>query len=195
MKNNINIAVFISGVGSNARNIIEYFKNNERISISLIISNNIQSGAIEISKESSIPFFIGGKDDFYNSNKIVEALQVHKVQGIVLAGFLWLIPNQLLKLYPNRIINIHPSLLPKFGGKGMYGMRVHQAVKDSNEKETGITIHLVNEEYDKGKILLQEKVAVHSEDTPAMIAENVHHLEYKFYPKVIEEYFQKEFKL
>lgn len=195
MKKSINIAIFISGAGSNARNIIEYFKNHKSISISLIISNNYHSGALEISKDSGIPFFIGGRDDFFNSNKIIDVLLVHHVKGIVLAGFLWLIPKNLLKIYPNRIINIHPSLLPKYGGKGMYGMKVHQSVKDSNEKETGITIHLVNEEYDKGEILLQEKVAVHSEDTPAMIAENVHQLEYKFFPSVIETYFQKEFNL
>jgi phosphoribosylglycinamide formyltransferase-1 len=195
MKSNIHVAIFISGAGTNAINIIEYFKSNNKISISLIVSNNAQSGALEISKKSGIPFFIGSREDFYHSNKIVDVLQAYQVQGIVLAGFLWLIPENLLKLYPNRIMNIHPSLLPKYGGKGMYGTKVHQAVKNSNDLQSGITIHLVNEEYDKGEILLQEKINIDSDDTPEMIAEKVHELEYKFYPNIIEEYFEKHFKL
>ena len=195
MKSNIHVAIFISGAGTNAINIIEYFKSNNKISISLIVSNNTQSGALKISKESGIPFYIGSREDFYHSNKIVDVLQAYQVQGIVLAGFLWLIPENLLKLYPNRIMNIHPSLLPKYGGKGMYGTKVHQAVKNSNDLQSGITIHLVNEEYDKGEILLQEKINIDSDDTPEMIAEKVHELEYKFYPNIIEEYFEKHFKL
>ncbi len=195
MKNKINVALFISGTGTNAINIIEYFKNHHKIAISLIISNKIQSGALEISKESGIPFFIGTRDDFYHSNKIVEVLQVHQVKGIVLAGFLWLIPENLLKLYPNRIINIHPSLLPKYGGKGMYGMKVHEAVKNSKDEITGITIHVVNSEYDKGEVLLQESIAVQSEDTPELIAKKIHQLEYQFFPPTIEKYFIKEFNL
>lgn len=191
----IHIAVFISGAGTNARNIIEYFKSHNKLAIALIVSNNYHSGALEISKESGIPFYIGSREDFYSTNRIVDALQAHKIQGIVLAGFLWLIPDNLLNLYSNRIVNIHPSLLPKYGGKGMYGMKVHQSVKNSNDNKTGITIHIVNAEYDKGEILLQESIAVHSEDTPEMIAQKVHQLEYEFYPKIIESYFEKVFKL
>lgn len=195
MEDKINIAIFLSGTGSNTINIIEYLKNHKYVSISLIVSNNFQSGALKISKQSGIPFYIGSREDFYHSNKIVDVLQAHKVQGIVLAGFLWLIPGNLLKLYPNRIINIHPALLPKYGGKGMYGMKVHEAVKNANEPTTGITIHVVNAEYDKGEILLQERVTILSEDTPEIIAQKVHQLEYEHFPSIIEKYFLKEFKL
>ncbi|HUH74004.1 MAG TPA: phosphoribosylglycinamide formyltransferase [Chitinophagales bacterium] len=195
MKNKINIAIFISGAGTNARRIIEHFKNHSLISISLIVSNSIHSGALQISKDSGIPFFFGGREEFYKSNRIIEALQAHKVQAIVLAGFLWLIPESLLKLYPNRIINIHPSLLPKYGGKGMYGMKVHEAVKNANETKTGITIHVVNSEYDKGEVLLQESIDIHFEDHPEMIAQKIHQLEYQFFPPTIEKYFVKEFNL
>lgn len=187
------MAVFISGTGSNARNIIEYFKSSETVEISLIISNNPLSGALQISKDTGVPFYITNRNEFYHTNKVVEVLQAHKVQVIVLAGFLWLIPENLIQLYPNRIINIHPALLPKYGGKGMYGMNVHRAVKEMGEKETGITIHIVNEEYDKGEILLQQKVEVDESDTPETIAQKVHALEYQYFPKTIEDYLQKIF--
>lgn len=188
-----NIAVFISGKGSNALNIIQYFKSSENIEVSLIVSNRSDSGALQISKDTGVPFFIMNRTDFYEKNKLIEVLQAHHVQAIVLAGFLWLIPQKLIQLYPERIINIHPALLPKYGGKGMYGMNVHQAVKDHNEEETGITIHVVNEEYDKGKILLQQKVKLTEQDTPESIAQKVHALEYEYFPKTIEEYIEKIF--
>lgn len=188
-----NIAVFISGTGTNARNIIEYFKGSENVEISLIVSNNAQSGALQISKDTGVPFYITNRNEFYQTNQLIDVLQAHKVQVIVLAGFLWLIPEKLIQLYPNRIINIHPALLPKYGGKGMYGMNVHRAVKEMGEQETGITIHVVNEEYDKGEILLQQKVEVSEMDTPESIAQKVHALEYQYFPKTIEDYVQKIF--
>ncbi len=194
MNNKVNIAVFISGTGSNARNIIKYFENHNRIEVSLIVSNRIDSGALQISKDTGVPFYIMNREEF-SGKKIIEILQAHRVQSIVLAGFLWLVPQHLIKLYPNRIINIHPALLPKYGGKGMYGMKVHQSVKDAGEKESGITIHLVNEEYDKGEILLQERIEILPEDTPEEIAQKIHGLEYASFPKTIESHLKKEFSL
>lgn len=193
MNYKIHVAVFISGAGTNARNIIQYFRNHERIDISLIISNKADSGALQISRDTGVPFYIMTREEFYDKNKIIEILHAHKVQSVVLAGFLWLVPANLIRLYPNRMINIHPALLPKYGGKGMYGMRVHQAVKAAGDTSTGITIHLVNEEYDKGRVLLQKSVEVESSDTPEAIAQKVHQLEYDFFPKVIEEHLLKEF--
>lgn len=189
-----NIAVFISGTGSNARNIIEYFKGSDLVEISLIISNKSDSGALQISKDTGVSFYIIQRDEFYDSNKIIDILHAHRVQYIVLAGFLWLIPKKLIQLYPDRIVNIHPALLPKYGGKGMYGMKVHQAVKENQEKETGITIHLVNEEYDKGEILLQSKVEVLDHDTAEDIAQKVHELEYLHFPATIEKHILKVFQ-
>lgn len=192
MNNKINIAVFISGTGSNARNIIKYFKNHNKIEVSLIVSNRVDSGALQISRDTGVPFYIMNREEF-SGKKIIEILQAHRVQSIVLAGFLWLIPQHLIKLYPNRIINIHPALLPKYGGKGMYGMKVHQSVKDAGENESGITIHLVNEEYDKGEILLQKKTEILPVNTAEEIAQKIHELEYQYFPATIEEYLAKEF--
>ncbi|MCO5232099.1 MAG: phosphoribosylglycinamide formyltransferase [Chitinophagales bacterium] len=194
MNNKINIAVFISGAGSNARNIIEYFKDNERVEVALILSNKKDSGALKISQDTGVPFYIFDREAFYQTDKIKEILLDHHVQSIILAGFLWLVPDYLLKLFPNRIINIHPSLLPKYGGKGMYGMKVHEAVKSSGDKWSGITIHLVNEEYDKGQILLQEKVAIDENDSPENIANKIHQLEYTYFPSTIENYLLSHFK-
>lgn len=163
--------------------------------VSLLLSNNLGSGVPQIASSEDIPFFIFNREQFYHSDKVIQVLHAHNIQLIVLAGFLWLIPAKLIELYPDRIINIHPALLPKYGGKGMYGMRVHQAVKEHQEKQTGITIHVVNEEYDKGRVLFQQTTDVSEEDSPEDIAAKVHALEYAHFPLVVERYIQQEFAL
>ena len=187
-----NLAIAISGAGSNAREIIRYFSHHDKIEVALIISNKETSGAKQISEDTGIPYFLFNRADFYKSDIVIEQLEKYQIDGIILAGFLWLIPENLIQKYPQKIINIHPALLPKYGGKGMYGMNVHRAVKEAEEKETGITIHLVNREYDKGAILLQKKVEVSTSDTPEDIAQKVHALEYAYFSKTIENYFLKE---
>jgi phosphoribosylglycinamide formyltransferase-1 len=152
------IAIFASGKGSNAKAIIDYFKNNETVAITMIASNNPNAGVLEIARQNNIDTFIFSKEDL--QNEVFFLKQLSNIDFIVLAGFLWLIPSFLVKQFPNRIINIHPALLPKFGGKGMYGMRVHEAVYHAKETETGITIHFVNEHYDEGAYIMQQKVSI-----------------------------------
>ncbi len=195
MKSSIHIAVFASGAGTNARNLVKYFKHVENVQVSLLLSNNPDSGIPQIASSEDIPFFMFNREQFYHSDKVIQVLHAHNIQLIVLAGFLWLIPAKLIEIYPNRIINIHPALLPKYGGKGMYGMRVHQAVKEHQEKQTGITIHLVNEEYDKGRVLFQQTIDVLKDDSPEDIAAKVHALEYAHFPVVVERYIHQEFAL
>lgn len=182
----IKIAVFASGSGSNAENIFNYFKNNARVELALILTNNPSTGVIERAERLAIPYRVFNKQEFTESNRIVELLHQHQIDLVVLAGFLWLIPEHLIKAFPDKIINIHPALLPKYGGKGMYGDRVHKAVVSNHEKESGITIHLVNEDYDKGKILFQATCEVLATDTYKEVANKIHALEYEYFPKVIE---------
>jgi phosphoribosylglycinamide formyltransferase-1 len=184
----VSIAIFASGVGSNARNILAYLNDSDHVKVALLLSNNAQSGVPNIAAEFDIPFYIFNRADLYESDKVIEVLHSHNVKYIVLAGFLWLIPPSLIKAYPDRIINIHPALLPKFGGKGMYGMKVHEAVKQARETETGITIHLVNEEYDKGRVLFQEGIRISADDSVEDIAVKIHGLEYAHFPGVVLEY-------
>ena len=181
------IAIFASGSGTNAENIIKFSKENKKIEISAIFSNNKNAYAIQRAINHNIKYHIFSRPDFYQSKKVLEILKSYNIDFIVLAGFLWLIPEYLIDAYPNKIINIHPALLPKYGGKGMYGMSVHKAVVENNEKETGITIHYVNREYDKGNTIFQAKCDVWPNDTPESIAKKVHELEYAHFPKVIEE--------
>jgi phosphoribosylglycinamide formyltransferase 1 len=181
------IAIFASGSGTNAQAIIEYFKGNKKIIIDSIFTNNKNAFVIDRAKKFSIQTYVFTRDDFYNSSKIVDLLKERKVDFIVLAGFLWLIPESLIKSYPERIVNIHPALLPKYGGKGMYGMLVHQSIIDNKEKESGITIHYVNERYDEGNIIFQAKCTVDPSDTADSLAQKIHKLEYLHYPKVIDE--------
>jgi len=188
----VSIAIFASGVGSNARNILSYLKDLGHVKVALLLSNKAQSGVPAIANEFDIPFYIFGKADLYESDKVIEVLHSHNVKYLVLAGFLWLIPPALIKAFPERIINIHPALLPKFGGKGMYGMKVHEAVKAAGATETGITIHLVNEEYDKGRVLFQESIRISSDDSAEDIAEKIHSLEYAHFPGVIVEYIKAQ---
>lgn len=189
----VHIAIFASGAGSNARNIIQYFKGDAHVIVSLLLSNNANSGVPSLASEFDIPFFIFNRADFYENNKVIEVLQSHNIRFVVLAGFLWLVPPALIRLFPERMVNIHPALLPKYGGKGMYGMKVHEAVKANGEQESGITIHLVNEEYDKGKVLFQESIRLAPEDSPEDIALKIHSLEYAHYPGVIASYIKEHF--
>jgi len=182
------IAVFASGSGTNAEEIFKYFNNHPNIEVVLLMSNNPNAYALQRAKNHGIPNAVFNREDFRDGNTILQLLGDRKVTHIVLAGFLWLIPDYLLRSYPDRIINIHPALLPRYGGKGMYGAKVHEAVKAAGDVETGITIHLVNDRYDEGKILFQERCPITADHTPEDIAACVHKLEYEHYPKVIEKW-------
>lgn len=181
------IAIFASGSGTNAQRITEYFSDKDNVEISLILSNKKDAYVLERAKKLNVPSIVFDRDDFYNSDKVFDILTLREIDFIVLAGFLWLVPVNILKKFHNRIINIHPALLPKFGGKGMYGGKVHQAVIENKETETGISIHYVNEKYDEGKIIFQTKFNVENDDTPDSIAQKIHKLEYEHFPRVIEE--------
>ena len=181
------IAIFASGRGSNARAIIDYFKDNATIKVALIVTNNKNAGVIQIAKDNRIPFDIISSTELKEEETILDLLDVYQIDLIVLAGFLLLIPAYLVKAYPNKIINIHPALLPKYGGKGMYGMKVHEAVIANKETETGITVHYVNEKYDEGEYIAQFRCHVEPSDSADSIATKVHQLEHEHYPKVIEK--------
>jgi phosphoribosylglycinamide formyltransferase 1 len=180
------IAIFASGKGSNAEEIIKYFRQHPSISVDVIVSNNPQALVLERAKRYDIPTLVLTRKEF--NDTVAFRLIAMEITHVVLAGFLWLIPASLLDKFPNRIINIHPALLPKFGGKGMYGMKIHESVRSSNEQESGITIHIVDEKYDEGRILYQHKCEIALADTPQQIAEKVHQLEYTWYPKIIEKW-------
>lgn len=184
------LAIFASGKGSNADNIINYLKGKKNIKVALIVSSHKDAGVLEIAKKHSIDSVVLDKKEYFGSGEnIQKLLRKYHVDGIVLAGYIWLVPSYLIENYPGKIVNIHPALLPKYGGKGMYGMYVHEAVRKNNEKETGITIHQVNQKYDEGKIIFQTTCTVSASDTPYDIAQKVSALEYKFFPSVIEKYF------
>ena len=182
-----NIAILASGAGSNAQKIIEYFSNRMDISVHLIISNKKDAGVLSIAKLSGISSLVISKDSFYQSTDLLVALEKHEIDFIVLAGFLWLIPAYLIHNYPDRMVNIHPALLPKYGGKGMYGHFVHEAVHEAKELYSGITIHYVNEKYDEGSIVFQEKCEISPLDQPLDIAKKVQLLEHTYYPVVIDQ--------
>jgi len=189
----VNVAIFASGNGSNAENIANYFSDNNNISITLIVSNKSDAYVHERAKKLRIPSVSFNKIEFADGIKILKTLKDYNIDFIVLAGFLLKVPDSILESYPECIINIHPALLPKHGGKGMYGDRVHLAVKNAGDLETGITIHYINENYDEGDIIFQSFCDVLPEDTPDDIANKVHALEYEHYPKVIEETIKKYF--
>jgi len=182
-----NLAIFASGSGTNAENIANYFKNSAEVAVTLILSNRKEAGVLERAGKLGIPSHVFSRPDFYETDAVLDVLKAHHTDWVVLAGFLWLIPANLIKAYPNRIINIHPALLPKYGGKGMYGDRVHQAVIDAGEKNSGITIHLVNEKYDEGKILFQTSCEIADGETPQSLAGKIHQLEYAHFPQVIHD--------
>lgn len=181
------LAIFASGSGSNAEKIAEYFKNHPNIEISLILSNNPQAGVIARARKFQIPVVLFDKKTFNDTNHIVELLQNQHIDLVVLAGFMMLIPEAMVQAFPNRIINIHPALLPKYGGKGMYGHFVHEAVVAAQESESGITIHYVNEHYDEGTIIFQASCPVSPTDTPEDVAKKVQILEHQHFPEVVEQ--------
>lgn len=187
----IKVAIFASGSGTNAQRIIDYFRENAGVEIALILSNNPDAYVLTRAKEASIPIRVFTKAEFRDSTIIVDELIAAGISWVVLAGFLWLVPKSLIQAFPTSILNIHPALLPNFGGKGMYGMFVHKAVIETGAKETGITIHKVNEEYDKGEIVFQSRFEVLATDTPETVAEKIHALEYAHFPLVIEEQIHK----
>lgn len=183
----INIAIFASGSGSNAENIIKYFKDNKNIHVKLIVSNKSDAYVLERAKKLNIQSAIFNKTDFNESEKVIETLKANNIDFIVLAGFLLKVPQNIIDAFPNKIINIHPALLPKFGGKGMYGDNVHKAIIQAKETESGITIHYINENYDEGNIIFQAKCEVLPTDTYQNVADKVHELEYQYFPKTIEK--------
>lgn len=182
------ICVFASGSGTNAEKIIQYFQNRKTAAVVLVITNKPDAQVIERARLLHVPCEIFSKNDLADTQKVDDVLQLHRITHIVLAGFLLQVPTRLIRLFPGRIINIHPSLLPKFGGKGMYGIKVHEAVKAAGETETGITTHLVNERYDEGKIIFQAKCPVLPNDTPEQIAEKVQRLEHEHFAKEVEKW-------
>ena len=182
------IAIFASGNGSNAEKIIQYFQDHTDIEVALVLTNNPNAGVLSRARKLSIHSIVFDRAQFAESGTILQWLDEARITHIVLAGFLWLVPNYLIERYRNKIINIHPALLPDFGGKGMYGMKVHEAVRAAGAKETGITIHLVDEHYDNGKIVFQGRCEVTDNCSASDIAQRVHALEYEHYAKVIEKW-------
>jgi phosphoribosylglycinamide formyltransferase-1 len=188
MKKKFRLAIFASGSGTNAEAIMKYFHHHSQIEVGILLSNNQNAFALERAKKFNVPTRVFDKQQFRESDEVLNWLKEFEITHIVLAGFLWLLPERLIQSFLDKIINIHPSLLPKFGGKGMYGIKVHEAVKAAGESESGITIHLVNAQYDDGKILHQSSCKISSDDSPKEIAAKVYELEYANYPKTIEQW-------
>lgn len=183
----IRLAILASGNGTNAQQISEYFAGSDKVKVECIIYNKKDAYVAERARKLGIPAYYQNRKDFYENGAVLNKLRDMKVDWVILAGFLWLVPEDMLKAYPNRVINIHPALLPKYGGKGMYGHHVHEAVIANHEKESGITIHIVDEQYDRGSILFQAKCMLTDKDTPDTLAEKIHLLERDYFPVVIEK--------
>jgi len=181
------IAIFASGAGSNAQKIIDRFRDHLYIKVSLVVCNKPGAGVLSIAQKEGIPFIVIEKERFFRNDAYIPVLKEHEIDFIVLAGFLWKIPTGLVKAFPHKIVNIHPALLPKYGGKGMYGQFVHEAVINSGDKESGITIHFVDEQYDHGAPIFQAKCPVVETDTPTSLAEKIHILEHLHFPRIVEE--------
>ncbi len=181
------IAIFASGTGSNAQKIIDFFRKKDVVQVALIVCNKPGAGVLKIAENEQIPAILVEKSTFFSENSCKNALSAHGIDFIVLAGFLWKIPFSLIQAYPHRIINIHPALLPAYGGKGMYGHHVHQAVLNAGEPESGISIHYVDDEYDHGGVIFQARCAVLPSDTPDTLAQRIHALEHQYYPSVIAD--------
>lgn len=182
------LAIFASGSGTNAEEIMRYFKGHEAIEVAALLSNNPEAFALQRAKKFAVPTMIFNRDQFKNSQEVLDWLLEHGITHVVLAGFLWLAPKYLIEAFQKKIINIHPALLPKYGGKGMYGMKVHEEVNRNGDSESGITIHEVNDKYDEGKVIFQAMCKIDQNDTPDEIANKVHQLEYQHYPLVIEKW-------
>ena len=180
------IVLFASGSGSNVENIVNFFAEKDEVEISLVLTNNPNAYVIERCCRLGVAYQVFGRKEFRETGSVLEQLQGIAPDLIVLAGFLWLVPSEIVKAFPRRIINIHPALLPKYGGKGMYGQHVHQAVVDNQETETGITIHYVDENYDEGDVILQTTCKVEPDDSADDVARKIHQLEYEHFPKVVE---------
>lgn len=181
-----NIIILASGSGSNAENIVKYFVDSSVAKVSFILTNNPKAHVLTRAKNLNINTLTFNKEEFSGSNTVLNFLQKQKPDLIILAGFLWLVPSKIVQSFPQSIINIHPALLPKYGGKGMFGSNVHQAVVDNHEKESGITIHYVNEKYDEGDIIFQAKCTISPSDDAQTVADKIHILEQKHFPNVIE---------
>lgn len=185
------IAIFASGSGSNAQKIMEHFKKSDEAEVSIILTNNPDAYVLQRADNFEIPSHIFDKAEFRNTGNIVDILKNLQIDLIVLAGFLWLIPKNLLEAFPNKIINIHPALLPKYGGKGMYGDKVHTAILENGETESGITIHFVNDKFDEGEIIHQSKFKIEPNDDLEMVKFKGQQLEHQHFPKVVENLLKK----
>lgn len=186
------IVVFASGSGTNAENIIKFFKKSPNTSVVAVFSNKRSAKVLKRAHNLNVKALYFDKDALYNSYDVLHILEDINPDLIVLAGFMWIFPEDILKKFPGKIVNIHPALLPKYGGKGMYGMRVHETIIKNKEKESGISIHFVNENYDEGEIIFQAKTDISEEDTPESLAEKIHKLEYKHFPEIIQQLLQKK---
>ncbi len=185
------IALLASGTGSNVRNIIQYFADRKDVTVCLVATNNPQAGVLSIAAEYQVPTYLLTRDNFSRSNEFLNYLKQQEVDFVFLAGFLWMIPPDLVRAMSGRMLNIHPALLPKFGGKGMYGHHVHQAVFEAKESQSGITIHQVNEAYDEGDIYFQATVDLNASDTPQSIEKKVRALEIEYYPMIIDRFIKE----
>lgn len=183
----INVAIFASGAGSNAQKLIDHFRHHPQIKIALIVCNKPGAGVLTIAQKENIPALIIEKEKFFRGNAYVDEIKQHNVEFIVLAGFLWKVPVALIKAFPQGIINIHPALLPNYGGKGMYGRFVHEAVIEAKDKESGISIHYVDELYDHGQLIFQARCTIEAEDTAESLAQKIHALEHEHYPLIVEK--------
>lgn len=183
----VRIAVFASGAGSNAEKLVRYFKTSAVATVTLVVCNKPGAGVLTVAEKEGVPTLLIDKDRFFRGDAFLPELQKRDVGFLVLAGFLWKIPQTLIEAYPRRIVNVHPALLPKYGGKGMYGQYVHEAVLQAGEVESGITVHYVDERYDNGDIIFQTACPVLPTDGPADVAQRIHQLEHLHYPRVVEE--------
>ncbi|WP_103069171.1 phosphoribosylglycinamide formyltransferase [Aquimarina sediminis] len=181
------IIIFASGSGTNAENIIKYFQGQKNAEVTHVFSNNLRAKVLKRAHALKVKALHFDKESFYDTNEVLNVLKDAKPDMIVLAGFLWIFPKKIIEIFPNKVINVHPALLPKYGGKGMYGHHVHEAVVKNKEKESGITIHYVNEHYDEGAIIFQAKTPISEKDSAEDVAQAIHQLEYKHFPLVIEE--------
>lgn len=186
------IVIFASGSGTNAENIIKYFQNTDNVEVAALLSNRRSAGALKKAHDLNVKALLFDKQALYYSHEVLNVLRDIEPDLIVLAGFLWLMPGDILEEFPDRIINIHPALLPKYGGKGMFGSRVHEAVIENKETESGITIHYVNPKYDEGQVIFQNTVSIDENDTPESLAGKIHELEYKHFPQVIQKLLEEQ---
>ena len=186
------IVIFASGSGSNTENIIRHFENSKNIKVAAVFSNKRNARVLRRAYDLDVQALYFDRDAFYHSNDVLHVLKDIDPHLIVLAGFLWMVPKNIIENFPNRIINVHPALLPNYGGKGMYGMRVHEAIITNKEKESGITIHFVNEHYDEGEHIFQAKTIIETHDSPESLASKINELEHHHFPLVIEKLLQKD---